>query len=85
MDSGTLDRPPESELSVPTRVTSSPAAPARLMPYMGLCGLFPVSFSERAQMTQPFTFARVAADVFDRMPSRKALSEWNVSPSSEFS
>ena len=46
------------------------------MPYIGLCGLLPVSLSERAQKIVPFTFARVAAEVFDRMPRRNALSEW---------
>ena len=36
------------------------SAPARAMPYIGLCGLLPVSFSERAGITAPLMFARVA-------------------------
>ena len=30
------------------------------MPYIGLCGLLPVSFSERAGITAPFMLAAVA-------------------------
>ena len=69
---------------MPISVTRLPSAPALLMPYMGLCGLFPVSFSERAQITTPFMLARVAAEVFERMPRRKALSAWKARPSSLF-
>jgi hypothetical protein len=37
--------------------------------------LLPVSFSERAAITAPFTPARVVAEVFSSMPRRNALSE----------
>ena len=40
---------------MPISVTSWPSAPALLMPYIGLCGLLPVSLSERAQKTVPLT------------------------------
>ena len=52
------------------------------MPYIGLCGLLPVSFSERAAITAPFTPARVVVVVFSSMPRRNALSEWNARPNS---
>ncbi len=52
------------------------------MPYIGLCGLLPVSFSERAAITAPFTPARVVAEVFSSMPRRNALSAWNIRPNS---
>ena len=84
IDIGAAEFPPEIELSEPTSVTRSPSAPALLMPYMGLCGLLPVSLSERAQKIVPFTFARVAADVFDCMPRRNALSAWKAMPNSVF-
>ena len=83
-ESGARELPPETELSVPISVTRSPLAPARLIPYIGLWGLLPVSFSERAQMTKPFTLARVAAEVLSRIPRRKALSAWKARPSSVF-
>ena len=51
------------------------------MPYIGLCGLLPVSFSERAAITAPLTLAAVAGETRSRMPRRNALSEWNASPS----
>ena len=51
------------------------------MPYIGLCGLFEVSFWLRAAMTAPLTLARVVTAVRSSMPRRKALSEWNARPS----
>ena len=42
------------------------------MPYMGLCGLLPVSFSERAGITKPLVLARVAAVVLRIMPRSNA-------------
>ena len=50
------------------------------MPYIGLCGLLPVSFSERAATTAPLRLAAVAGDTFSTIPRRKALSEWKASP-----
>ena len=50
------------------------------MPYMGLCGLLPVSFSERAAMIVPLVPARVAACVRMFMPRRKALSMCIATP-----
>jgi hypothetical protein len=79
---GAIELPPESEFCEPISVSSSPRAPAFAMPYIGLCGLLPVSFSERAAMTQPLTPARVVGVVFSSMPRRNALSEWNIKPNS---
>jgi hypothetical protein len=42
--------------------------------------LFPVSFSERAGITQPFTLARVAALVLRSMPRSSALFGCIASP-----
>ena len=50
---GAIELPPESEWREPTRPSSDPLAPARAMPYIGLWGLLPVSFSERAGITAP--------------------------------
>ena len=61
IDIGDAELPPESDGFEPISATRSPFAPALLMPYIGLCGLLPVSLSERAQKIVPFTFARVAA------------------------
>ena len=72
---GDIELPPESELREPTKLNSDPSAPALYMPYIGLCGLLPVSFSERAGITTPLIFARVSGDVFSSMPLKKALSE----------
>ena len=58
-----MELPPESEFCEPISVSSCPSAPTRLMPYIGLCGLLPVSFSERAAIGKPFTMARVATCV----------------------
>ena len=73
IDGGATEFPPDSEFTVPMVATNSPFAPARAMPYVGLCGLFDVSFSERAGITTPFVFARVAAAVLLSMPRRSAL------------
>ncbi|MGH6781312.1 MAG: hypothetical protein ACREB5_04305, partial [Sphingomonadaceae bacterium] len=81
IDDGAIELPPESELCEPISVSSSPSAPARKMPYIGLCGLLPVSFSERAGITAPLVAAAVVALTRSRMPRAKALSEWNASPS----
>ena len=51
------------------------------MPYIGLCGLLPVSFSERAAITAPLMPAAVAGEMRSMIPRRNALSEWNASPS----
>ena len=50
------------------------------MPYIGLCGLLPVSFSERAGITAPLVEAAVVTLTRSRMPRTKALSEWKASP-----
>ena len=50
---GAIELPPESEAREPISVSSEPSAPAAWMPYIGLCGLLPVSFSERAAITAP--------------------------------
>ena len=63
-------------------VSSWPSAPTRLMPYIGLCGLLPVSFSERAAMGKPLTLARVATCVDICMPRRMAPSECQAAPNS---
>ena len=60
--------------ALPISATRLPFAPALLMPYMGLCGLFCVSFSERAQITVPLVRSRVACEVFEIIPRRSALS-----------
>ena len=54
------------------------------MPYIGLCGLLPVSLSERLQMIVPLVLARVVSEVFESMPRRKALSAWKARPNSVF-
>ena len=69
---GAIEFPPESELDDPTSVTIPPLAPALAMPYMGLCGLLPVSLSERAGMMAPLiSAARVPA--FSAIPCSMAL------------
>ncbi len=50
------------------------------MPYIGLCGLLPVSFSERAGITAPLIAAAVVTLTRSRMPRTKALSRWNSRP-----
>ena len=77
---GAMELPPDSELSEPIRVSSEPSAPALKMPYIGLCGLLPVSFSERAGITAPLIAAAVVTLTRSRMPRAKALSRWNSSP-----
>ena len=80
---GAMEFPPESEGREPINVASAPSAPAWWMPYIGLCGLLPVSFSERAAMTAPLIEAAVAGAMRSRMPRRKALSLWKARPSRE--
>jgi len=80
MASGAIELPPESELCEPISVSSSPRAPVFAMPYIGLCGLLDVSFSERAEMAVPLTPARVAACVRRFMPRTMALSMWKAAP-----
>ena len=78
---GAIELPPESLFSEPMRDNSEPSAPAAAMPYIGLCGLLPVSFSERAGMTAPLMLAAVVGETLVMMPRRNALSEWKASPS----
>ena len=72
---GAMELPPESLFCEPISVSSWPSAPTLLMPYIGLCGLLPVSFSERAAIGKPLTLARVATWVDACMPRRMAPSE----------
>ena len=58
---GAIELPPESEFCEPINVRIEPSAPARWMPYSGLCGLLLVSFSERAGITAPLVLAAIAA------------------------
>src|ERR1700716_4751213 len=51
---GAAELPPDTVDWLPIRVRSLPLAPALAMPYMGLCGLLAVSFTDRAQITAPF-------------------------------
>ena len=51
-------------------VNSWPRAPTLLMPYIGLCGLLPVSFSDRAAIGKPLTLARVPTCVDADNPPR---------------
>ncbi len=78
---GAIELPPESDAREPTSVASEPSAPAVWMPYIGLCGLLPVSFSERAAITAPLIDAAVAGATRSRMPRRNALSLWKARPS----
>ena len=78
---GAPELPPETVGSVPTSVSSDPLAPTFAMPYMGLWGLMPVSFSDSAGNTAPLTPAVVVALALDRMPRRIAPSECHSSPS----
>ena len=73
-----MELPPDSELCEPISVSNSPSAPARQMAYIGLCGLLPVSFSERAGMTAPVMPAAVPAEILVIMPRRNALSLWKA-------
>src|SRR5262249_4267899 len=77
---GAIELPPETLDSVPTRVSSWPWAPARAMPYMGLCGFDCVSFCDMAQNTAPLTPDAVVATALVAMPRLMALSAWNSSP-----
>jgi hypothetical protein len=77
---GAIELPPDTEFCDPHSVRIEPSAPARWMPYSGLWGLLPVSFSERAGITAPFVSAIVPAPTRDCMPRRNALSAWNARP-----
>src|SRR5882672_2819641 len=81
-DVGATEKPPDTVEWSPIRVRSLPLAPAFAMPYIGLCGLLPVSFCDRAQITAPFVPAAVTGVVaLLRMPLRMAPSECQSSPS----
>src|ERR1700716_696677 len=58
---GAAELPPDIVDWLPIRVRSLPLAPAFAMPYIGLCGLLPVSFCDRAQITAPFVPAALDA------------------------
>ena len=77
-----MELPPESLFCEPISVSSWPSAPTLLMPYIGLCGLLPVSFSERAAIGKPLTLARVVTCVDACMPRRMAPSECQAAPNS---
>src|SRR5579871_5828838 len=78
---GAAELPPETEDSVPIRVSSRPLAPASAIPYIGLCGLVPVSFCDIPQMMAPLVRAVVVAVVaLLRRPRRMAPSECQSSP-----
>ncbi len=80
-DMGAMELPPETEDSVPARVSSRPCAPASAMPYIGLCGLVWVSFWDMAQNTAPLVPEAVAAVVaLVLMPRMIAESPWNSRP-----
>src|SRR5213082_2338106 len=79
---GACELPPETVDSVPASVRSNPCAPALAMPYMGLWGLFWVSFWDMAQITAPLVPAAVAGVVaLLRMPRLIAPSACHRSPS----
>src|SRR5690348_5533140 len=78
---GATELPPETVGSVPTRLNRDPFAPAFAIPYIGLWGLMPVSFSDSAGNTAPLVPAAVAAPILDMMPRRIAPSACQRSPS----
>ena len=79
---GAWELPPDTEDSVPMSVSSRPCAPAVAMPYIGLCGLFWVSFCDMAHSTAPLVPAAVAGVVaLLRMPRLMAPSACHRSPS----
>src|SRR6202030_1260403 len=78
---GAAELPPDTVDWVPIRVRSLPLAPAWAMRYIGLCGLWPVSFCDRAQITVPFVPAAVIGVALLRMPLRMAPSECQSNPS----
>src|SRR6185312_10474013 len=84
---GACELPPETLDWLPIRVSSMPLGvwPCLLvaiaMPYIGLCGLFWVSFCDIAQITAPLVFVIVAGvTAFAVMPRRIAPSECHSSP-----
>src|SRR5262249_43919513 len=81
-DIGACELPPDTEDSVPMSVSSRPWAPAMAMPYIGLWGLFCVSFCDIAQKTAPFVPAAVAGVVaLLRMPRLMPPSACHRRPS----
>src|SRR2546429_4164267 len=78
---GAWELPPDTEDSVPMSVSSRPCAPAVAMPYIGLCGLFWVSFCDMAHSTAPLVPVAVAGVVaLLRMPRLMAPSACHRSP-----
>src|SRR5207237_10112427 len=74
--------PSETVDAVPASGRSKPCAAALAMPYMGLWGLFWVSFCDMAQITAPLVPAAVAGVVdLLRMPRLIAPSACHRSPS----
>ena len=73
-DIGSIELPPESLFSVPQSRKIEPLAPARAIPYIGLCGLLPVSLSERAGITAPLQKASFPGVIVSMMPRRNAES-----------
>src|SRR5258705_50476 len=69
---GASELPPETDDSVPIRFRSRPCAPALAMPYMGLCGLFWVSFCDMAHSTAPLVPAAVAGVAWLRIARLRA-------------
>ena len=71
---GAMEFAPESELREPINDNRLPSEPARAMPYIGLCGLLPVSLSERAGITAPLIWP-LRRPAFSVMPANMALLE----------
>src|SRR5260370_21654302 len=79
---GATELPPDTVDWLPIRVRSLPFAPAFAMPYIGLCGLLPVSFCDRPQITAPLVPAALTAVVaLLRMPLRMEPYECHSNPS----
>src|ERR1700737_741606 len=79
---GACEWPPDPDDPVPTSVSSRPCAPAMAMPYIGLWGLFCVSFCDMAHSTAPLVPAAVAGVVaLLKMPRLMAPSACHRSPS----
>src|SRR6266446_6725781 len=79
---GACELPPDTLVGTESSVSSRPCAPAMAMPYMGLCGLFCVSFCDMAHSTAPLVPAAVAGVVaLLRMPRLMAPSACHSSPS----
>src|SRR2546423_10714646 len=79
---GAAELPPDTVDWLPISVRSLPLAPALAMPYMGLCGLLPLSFCDSAQITAPLVPAAVTgAAALLRMPLRMAPCDCHTRPS----